>query len=267
MDENEVMTTEVDESVESQEVAEPETEEVDTTEAGVEEQEVADPEPQSREQNAIYANIRRQAEAEAQKKFDKQIASLCKDVVHPITGQPITSFAEYEDAINAQNRIQAQKTLEANNVDISVLDEYVNSSPVLARAQQIIEQNDIAQANAQLKADFEELQKLNSDLKTFGDLMSDPNCNAILDRVAKGDNLVEAYKIVNFDALVNRETKSAKQAAINQARGKSHLEPTESMAEASDGNEIPESMMHSLRANFPDKSDKELRKLYKQTFK
>lgn len=266
MDELEVMTTE-ETSEEYQEVAEPETEEVDTTEEGEnEDQEVAEPERQSDEQNSIYANMRRKAEADAQRKMDKRIEQLCKDVTHPITGEPIRTFAEYEDAIAAQNRIQAENQLKENGLDISILDEYLNSSPVLAQARSIIEQNNQVQAEAQLKSDFEELQRLNSDLKTFDDLAADPNFNEILDRVRKGTSLVDAYKIANFDVLMNKGTKGAHQAAINQARGKAHLEPTEGVS-ASDGIDVPVDLLAELKRNFPDKDEKQLRKLYKQVYK
>lgn len=265
MDEMEVMTTETSE--EMQEVAEPDVEEVEeTSEESVENQEVAEPEEQSKEQNATYASMRRRAEAEAQRKMDKSIADLCKDVVHPVTGKPITTFDEYRDAIAAQNRIQAEAQLKENGVDVSVLDEYVNSSPVLMEAKQIVEQNKQAQAEAQLNADFEELKLLNSDLKTFKDLENDPNFDLIVQRVQQGASLVDAYKIVNFDTLMSKGTKGAKQAAINQARGKAHLEPTETLNESTDS-AISESLLAELRSNFPDKSEKEIRKLYKQTFK
>ena len=85
-------------------------------------------------------------------------------------------------------------------------------------------------------------------------------------KVSQGYSLVDAYKIVNFDVLMTKGTKSAKQSAINQARGKSHLEPTENIS-ASDDIEISEIELMALRENFPDKSDKESRRLYKQTFK
>ena len=262
-DENEVMETEIEESEEIQEVAEPDVEEEDITEESENTQEVAEPEPQSKEQNAAFANMRRQAEAEAQRKMDLKIASLCKDVTHPITGKPITTFAEYEDAISAQNRLQAEAQLKENGVDISVLDEYVNNSPVLAQAQQIIEQNNQAQAEVQIRKDFEELQKLNPDLQTFADI---ENLNEVIGRVAMGASLVDAYKVVNFDTLMNKGSKSAKQAAINQAKGKSHLEPTESVA--SDGESvISDAELAILKHNFPEKTDKEIRKLYKQTFR
>ena len=265
MDEMEVMTT--DESVEMQDVADPDVEEVEeTSEESVETQEVAEPEEQSKEQNAAYASMRRRAEAEAQRKMDKSIADLCKDVVHPVTGKPITTFDEYRDAIAAQNRLQAEAQLKENGVDVSILDEYVNSSPVLMEAKQIVEQNRQAQADAQIQADFKIIQELNGDLKTFEDLQNDPRFGEIVAKVQQGASLVDAYKIVNFDVLLSKGTKGAKQAAINQARGKAHLEPTDTLNESTDS-AISESLLAELRSNFPDKSEKEIRKLYKQTFK
>lgn len=264
MFDDEVLETEVDESV-NEEVADlEETEVEETLNEGGEEQEVAEPTEQTKEQNAYFANMRRQAEAEAQRKMDLKIAALCKDVTHPVTGRPITTFAEYEDAINAQNRIQAEKALEESGLDVSILDEYVKTSPVLAQAQQIIEQNAQLQADAQIKSDFEALQGLNPDIKTFADI---ENVNAVAEKVSQGYNLVDAYKIVNFDILMAKGTKSAKQSAINQAKGKSHLEPTETLNESNGESEIPEELIPMLKDTFPDKSMKEIRKLYNQVYK
>ena len=169
--ENEVMETEVDESVEEEVADLEETEETEVTEetGEKEEQEVAEP-TQTKEQNAQFANMRRKAEAEAQRKFDKRIADMCSGVVHPITGKPITTLDEYQDALNAQNRIQAERELNEKGIDISVLDEYVNSSPVLAQARQIVEQYANVQVEAQLKEDFEALKAINPDLKTYDDI-------------------------------------------------------------------------------------------------
>lgn len=264
-DENEVMETEVDDSVEEGVADLEETDEEVTEDEGVnEELEVAEPVEQSKEQNAYFANMRRQAEADAQRKLDRQIADLCQGVTHPVTGQPINNFEEYKDAIAAQNRIQTERALEEKGLDISLFDEYVKTSPVLAQAQQIIEQNNMAQAEAQVKADFEELQRLNPDLKTFNDI---ENLEAVIEKINYGASLVDAYKIVNFDSLMARGTKGAKQAAINQARGKSHLEPTESISDTDESSEIPEDLLPMLRDTFPDKSMKEIKKLYNQVYK
>ena len=261
-EEMEVMESEVEESV-NEEVADLEENNEEVAEEGAKE-EVEVAEPQSKEQNAFFANMRRQAEADAQRKMDKKIADLCRDVTHPITGKPITTFAEYEDAINAQNRIQTERALEESGLDISILDEYVKASPVLAQAQQIIEQNNMAQAEAQIKSDFEMLQSLNPDLKTFNDI---ENLNLVVEKVGLGMSLVDAYKIVNFDSLMQRGTKSAKQSAINQAKGKTHLEPTESISESNGEVEIPEELIPMLKETFPDKTMKEIKKLYNQVYK
>lgn len=261
-EEMEVMESEVEESV-NEEVADLEENNEEVAEEGEKEvEEVA--EPQTKEQNAFFANMRRQAEADAQRKMDKKIANLCKDVVNPITGMPITTFAEYEEAINAQNRIQTERTLEEKGLDISLFDEYVKSSPVLAQAQRIIEQNNMAQAEAQVKSDFEALQALNPELKTFEDI---ENLNMVIDKVRLGMSLVEAYKIVNFDSLVQKSTKSAKQSAINQAKGKSHLEPTETISDSSGDLEVPEELIPMLKETFPNKTMKEIKKLYNQVYK
>ena len=46
----------------------------------------------------------------------------------------------------------------------------------------------------------------------------------MLSWLQRGANLVEAYKMVNFDNFMQHTNDAARQQAINQMRGKSHLQ-------------------------------------------
>lgn len=262
MDENEVMST----SEEMSEVAEQTDDyEVETSEESEETQEVAEPvkEEQSKEENARFASIRRQAEADAQRKMDMQVARLCEGITHPVTGQPIRTFAEYEDAIHAQTRLQAEQVLQENNVDTSVLDSYINNNPIILQAQQILAENQQIQSERMIRKDIEEISQLDPSISTLQDMANLPTWNAILEKVQQGASLVDAYKLTNYNELMNRNIAGAKQAAINQARGKAHLESTESLGTSDNDIDVPQEII----AQFPDKSMKEIKKLYKQIYK
>ena len=94
-----------EESENIQEVAEPETEAVESeTETEGENEEVTEPHVQSPETNAAFANMRRRAEA-AEKRaadLDAMYAKQYGKYTNPETGKPITSAADYFEAMAAQ---------------------------------------------------------------------------------------------------------------------------------------------------------------------
>jgi hypothetical protein len=55
------------------------------------------------------------------------------------------------------------------------------------------------------------------------------------------------------------------QQAINQAKGKSHLNPVNGVATPDDGVDIPVSELDMWKDAFPNKSAAELKKLYNKT--
>ena len=87
------------------------------------------------------------------------------------------------------------------------------------------------------------------------------NFSEILDRVERGANLVEAYKVVNFDNFMQHTNVAARQQAINQMRGKSHLATQPSMTNEEDYMEVPKEIMANWKAE--GKTEKQIRELYK----
>ncbi len=75
-------------------------------------------------------------------------------------------------------------------------------------------------------------------------------------------NLVEAYKILNFDKRKQSDDEAVRQRAINEVKGKAHLTPMNGVATADNLVEIPNEQKSLWRTMFPDKSASELKKLY-----
>lgn len=216
------------------------------------------------EQNAAFANMRRKAEADAMAKANARIAAICKGHTHPVTGKPITTMDEYEDALYHQERLRREAELQEKGIDPSYIDRAIESSPLLRQAQAVIEQNNQAQAEMKLQNDFEEIKRLDPSIKQFGDIQ---NMDAIQNMVANGMDLVSAFKVANFDTLVAQKAAGAKQSAINQMKGKSHMSGVDSLSNESDSIDIPEAEYRSLKEVFPNKSNAELKKLYNKTMK
>lgn len=263
----EVADAEVSETVEP---TEEETSEVEETETGAEESGDSEPQEQSAEENARYAAIRRRAEEDARKRYqneigaiDSEIAALCEGKVHPTTGQPITSMREYVDALRVQERMTREQELRDKGIDPSIIDKAVAQNPIVRQSQAVIEEYKAMNAEYALRNDLDELMKLDPSIKGPGDLNNLPELPEILDRIAnRGESLVEAYKIVTY----GKTTEAARQQAINQMKGKSHLaSQPNSVATNNDEVEVPAEIMSSWKAE--GKTEKQIRELYKKVAK
>lgn len=255
---------EVETAAESQEETEAESEETVEEESGND----APPE-QSAEENARYAAIRRRAEEEARRKYDnalngmnQQVAAMCQGVTHPITGQPITNVHDYLDALAIQQRQANEQELQEKGVDPQLIDRMIASNPVVMQAQQVIERTQMANAQQQLQNDMAELARFG--VKDINELAALPTFPQMLDYVDrnKGASIVDAYKIFNFDTAIQNTEGAARQQAINQMRGKSHLaSPSTSVTPEGDDVEVPAEIMKSWKSE--GKTEKQIRELYK----
>ena len=268
---DEVEDTGVEESVDAEPTEE--TTEAESEETGEEEQGNAEPHEQTAEENARYAAIRRRAEEEAKRRYDaeqnalnQQIAAMCQGVTHPVTGQPITSVRDYVDALSAQQRLATEQELQDKGIDPAVIDQMIAQNPVVMQAQQVIEQTKMANSMNQLMNDIAEIGKYDANIKSIDDLAVMPNFPEMLDKVAKGLSLVDAYKMCNFDAFLSHTNEAARQQAINQMRGKSHLpSQTQSIATDNDDVDVPADIMSSWKAE--GKTEKQIKELYKTVAK
>ena len=257
------------------ETAEPQEEETTETESEETGEENGDAEPheQTAEENARYAAIRRRAEEEARRKYDtqlnglnQQVAAMCQGVTHPTTGQPITNVHDYLDALAIQQRQASEQELQEKGVDPALIDRMIASNPVVMQAQQVIEATKAMGAEKQLQSDLAEISKIDPNIKGIQDLATLPNFPDMLARVERGESLVDAYKIVNFNNFMQNTGDAARQQAINQMRGKSHLaSPSTSVATENDDVEVPKEIMSSWKAE--GKTEKQIRELYKKVAK
>ena len=267
-DEVEEGVNEVETDAESQ--GEEETSESETEETG-ETNGDAEPQPQSDEENARYAAIRRRAEEDARRKYEsemnplnQQIAAMCQGITHPVTGQPITNVHDYVDALAAQQRMASEQELTEKGIDPSVIDRMIASNPVVMQAQQVIEQNQMANAQYKLQQDLAEISKLDPSIKGLQDLANLPTFPQMLEFVERNKgqvSITDAYKVFNFGNVMQQTEGAARQQAINQMKGKSHLaSPSTSVATDSDDVEVPAEIMSRYKEQ--GKTEKQIRELY-----
>lgn len=216
------------------------------------------------EQNAVFANMRRRAEADVKARFDSEIAKLCEGYVHPITKQPIRTLAEYKDALYQQERLATENKLKENGLDPKMIDNAIANNPMVREAQMVIANTRRAEATRALESEFAMIQQLDPSITSFENI---PNIDVITNMVESGYRLVDAYKLVNFESIMQANKAGAKQGAINQIKGKSHMVGLDSLAQSNDASEIPTDVLKAYKEIYPDKSSAELKKLYNSTMK
>ena len=264
MDENiSENTSEVAEQTEvSENVTTEETETEVTPEAETQEPEL--------DRNAIYADARRKAEAEAKHKYsaiDAQYAEKFKGYKNPITGAEIKSAKDYFDAIAAQEELATKKTLADKGIDPSIIERAVNNSPAIRAANQIIAEQRTRDVQSYLEKQIEEVSKIDPDIKSAKDIENSERYPEVLNYVQNNRlSIVDAYKLVYADKLVSQKTAAVKQQAINNARSQSHLTATEGGQSKGDSLvEIPQSQLEQWKQFFPNKSPKELKEAYNRS--
>lgn len=277
MDENLMTTDEVTTDVESDVIG------LDGYESSVEEPEVAEPvvsedesaestesnegaEAQSIDVNAIAAAARRKAEADArniQKSLDDEYVRRFGHLSNPITGKPIRSQADYLEALDAQEKLRTDEELKNKGIDPSIIDNAIANNPIVRNAQEVLEQNQRTLLMTQINSELAELKELDPTIESLENVP--PNVLEMVQNSGGHINLVNAYKILNYGKVNVQKEEAIKQSAINQAKGKQHLNPVNGVASPDEGMEIPSTELKMWKEMFPDKSSAELKKLYNKT--
>lgn len=274
MDE-EVMTTEEGvtetEPADQPEVAE-ETEtpegdnETETAEPSTEEPE-SEPEPkQSAEENAKYASARREAERKAeeriaaiQRQYDQAAVELAGDYVNPVTGKKISGAADYFQSLKAQK-------MQEQGIDPEMfyqeVQKAVQSDPTVLQAAQMQQELKSQFASQYITDAVKAIHEIDPAVSSIDDLVKVDADHKLPKLLGAGIDAKTAYMAINGEKLRTEAKEAAKQKAINDARGKSHLQTTEGVTSNSDEVEIPKERLSGWRQMFPDATSKELKSKY-----
>lgn len=251
--------TSTEESVDSSTISSSE-ENVESAEPQESQDSTKAPEPQQVDVNAIAAAARRKSEAEL-KAVDAEFERRFGHLTNPKTGQPIRSQRDYLEALDAQEELRAKEQLKQQGVDPKVLDNLINNNPQIRQAQAVMAQQQQMLTINQINNDVAELSKMDPAIVSLESVPPD----VLQMSMNRNMSLVDAYKIVNFGKVSSTQQAAIQQQAINQAKGKSHLNPVNGVATPDDGVEIPQANLAMWKEMFPDKTAAELKKLYNKT--
>ena len=287
----------IDEGGKEQEIADPATDE--TTQAqGAEEQEAADPaeeetqdtsaeEPQGAaedgedhsetgkqtpEQNAAFAAARRKAEAErdaavekartdAQEEARRTIDEAFRNsgLVNPYTKQPITSKAEYDEYRQRFDAERKARVLKKSGMSDEEFNAFVNDLP------EVKQEANEAQARVKVDEQLKEIGKLNPNIRELKDLAAMETYPKFYELVKKGNTLVDAYRLANFEALTSSAAAATRQAALNNLQGKQHMGQTKERGAGAVS--VPAEVKEMYRALNPGATDAEIQAHYNRSHK
>lgn len=253
-----------------QEVADPAGEVLDsgleeTSDEGETGQEVADPAggesaAQTPEENARFAAARRAAE-DRQRRIDETYARRFGNLQNPATGKPITSAQDYMEALEAQEQMQE---LQDKGIDPAMLNNLILNNPVMKQAQQMIAAQTERQVEERLSNDLKAISMIDPEIKTIDDLSRQENFEEILSLVKNnGLSVYQAYQLASANKIAKRQMDAAKQAAVNQARGKSHLDPIGGMQQIGQNlKDIPANEIPVWKEYYPNLTMDQLKQKY-----
>ncbi len=249
--------------------------------------------PQSREERAQHAARRREREqrqlAEQIREQERQhlaeeqdtfIASL--KLTDPYTMAPIRTKADYERYLAAVQDEQArldygaaeeqtgmssgtaeeQASQEELAADISALQQAQQAIAVaresLAKAEFTQQQ---AQGAARLEHELAAVAKLDPAITSLDALRDQEYTPAIIERLRRGYDLVDAYRLATEELRGAKDTARRQQALMNRASGKKHLRPNTPQQGTALVNP-PAEIKKYYRMMCPELSDKEIAKHY-----
>jgi len=106
-------------------------------------------------------------------------------------GKPITTEAEYQQALSEQAEQQRRASLEEKGIDPSIVDEYVSSNPVVRKAAELIKQQEQQQKQTAQYGEFLDYFKQEND-RDFNPA-TDKIPPEVWEQTAKGKSLADAY--------------------------------------------------------------------------
>ena len=258
------------ESVETPEPAEPVSEELEAevVDESVEPEgeEVQEPAAPAVDENAIYAAARRAAEKDMNG-LNARVASRFGNMKNPETGMPIRTVSDYFDALEAQERVNARQQMHEKGVDPDVLAQLIANDPTIRQAQNVLRENTLREGEREMGEQIRKISEIDPNVKSLDDILKMDTFQNFDNYVRNyGLSLVDAFYLANRDSLAQKDVAATKQAAINAAKGKSHMIPAGGGAPSADTEvDIPANERAIWETAYPELSYKELKAKYNKS--
>lgn len=222
------------------------------------------------ERDAEIAKIRQEAQEEANQKFEQFFAN--SGLVNPYTRQPIRSKAEY-DAYRVQYEAEQKASLlKKSGMSDAEFQAFVSGLPEVRQAREAQAKAEAAerevraeQAKLKVAEQLKEIQAIDPNIKELKDLAKLETYQKLYDMVKRGYSIADAYRLSNFDALTQKAAEASRQAAMNAAKSKEHLNPA--VQRGAGAVTVPEDVKAEYLAFNPGATEAEIQKHYQKYMK
>ncbi len=228
---------------------------------------------QSKEENSKYAAARRQAEKERDSEVAKAkseaeayiLDSISRLSLVDASGNAVTTKEQFEAYIAGIEKDKRQNFLDRTGFSEDELQKFIDNLPEVRKAKEVSQSAELAKAKANVDEQIRQISQINPEIKSLSDLTALPTYKDIYDKVKKGYSITDAYFVVHKDDIISKNTASARQAALNAASSKGHLEASTSRGTGAET--VPSDIASLYRELDPGISDAEIRKHYNNYLK
>lgn len=225
------------------------------------------------EQQAQRAAIDQAVQAAVRQEQDKHEVILKEffakaGLKNTITGEPITSMEQFDTWNQQFNEAKLQRDLKAGKLTPEGLATAIGNHPIVKQAQQLVSQDaaakqaqQTAEAKAKIEGEIAEIHKLDESIGTLEDLMQAPYWPQLYAMTKRGYSIKDAHFLLNHDRLEQAKIEAAKQASLNNARGKDHMTATAAPRGAGSIS-VPAADLAMFRQFNPGATDAEIQAYY-----
>lgn len=255
------------------EVQEPETpEEPETTEPEAKAEEPSAGDLEAEKQAAIQqavANAVAQERARAAEEWRAFFARA--GLKNTVSGKEITSREEFEDWYRAYEAARMERELKEGKLTPETLQRMADRAVAERMRQQAPSappKQDVTPE--QIQRELAAIHQMDESVSTLEDIRKMDTWDKFQDAVMnRGYSFLDAFRIANFDAIMERKredaSRRAAQAALNNARSKDHLAASRSQGTGAVA--VPAGDMELFRAMLPKASEQEITEYYNRYLK
>lgn len=244
--------------------------------------------PEQRRENA--ARRRRQEQEQQQAAITQAVAAATKqaedahkaqmeaffgraNLKNTFTGETIKTIEEFDKWNTEFQASKIQRELQAGKLTKEGLDAAISSHPAVQQAQQIVDreaeakkERDLEAARRRIDEEIKQIHEIDASINSLEDLFKAPYGKELYAMTQRGYSVKDAHYLLTKDTLEKAKLEAARQAGINSARSKEHLNATGG-ARGSGNTSVPKAEMEMYRLFNPTATAAQIQEHYNKTTK